>query len=117
MTIYGIPNCDTVQKTIKWFNAHKIAFEFYDHRQQGLTKAKLKQWVKQVGHEVLLNKKSTSWRALSKEGQAAINSSAAAIQLMHEMPTIIKRPVIENEDTIIAVGFDEQTLAQKIKDL
>jgi arsenate reductase len=107
ITIYGIPNCDTVQKTIAWFKANNITFEFYDYKKNGITAAKLKPWCKQKGWEVLLNKKSTSWRDLGKEAQANITDAKTAITVMVKTPSIIKRPVVEQAGKIVAVGFDK----------
>ncbi len=107
LTIYGIPNCDTVQKTIAWFKANNITFEFYDYKKNGITTAKLRPWCKQKGWEVLLNKKSTSWRDLDKEAQANITDAKTAIAVMVKTPSIIKRPVVEKNGKIAAVGFDK----------
>lgn len=107
ITIYGIPNCDTVQKTIAWFKANNITFEFYDYKKNGITAPKLRPWIKQKGWEVLLNKKSTSWRDLDKEAQANITDAKTAIAVMVKTPSIIKRPVVEQGGKIAAVGFDK----------
>ena len=65
ITVYGIPNCDTIKKTLAWFKQQKIEVEFWDYKRSGITKQKLSDWCKQVGWEVLLNKKSTTWRSLT----------------------------------------------------
>ena len=36
MTLYGIPNCDTVKKARDWLNAREIAFVFYDYKKCGV---------------------------------------------------------------------------------
>ena len=114
ITVYGIPNCDTIKKTLDWFKKHKVAIMFYDYKKEGITKQKLTAWCKLVGWEVLLNKKSTTWRGLSAEQQAKIINQTAAIKLMQENTSIIKRPVIEFEKNIL-VGFDENKLNTTFK--
>lgn len=104
--IYGIPNCDTIKKTLDWFKQHKIDFQFHDYKKSGITKEKLKGWTKQVGWETILNKKSSTWRGLTPEEQGKITTQAAAIELMAANTSIIKRPVIENNTEISIVGFD-----------
>lgn len=107
-TVYGIPNCDTVKKTTDWLTAHKITFSFHNYKKEGITASKLKSWCKQKGWEVLLNKKSSIWRGLDTTEQSKITTEKAAIALMAISSSIIKRPVIENGETIIVVGFDEK---------
>ena len=55
VTIYGIPNCDSIKKTIDWYNKHKIEFEFHNYKKAGIEEAKLNSWCEQVGWEILLN--------------------------------------------------------------
>lgn len=81
-TVYGIPNCDTVKKALVWLEAHQIPFEFHNYKKQGITAAKLKNWSSQLGWDVVLNKKSSTWRGLSPEVQATITNEKAAIKLL-----------------------------------
>jgi len=104
--VYGIPNCDTIQKTLDWYKKRNIPVEFHDYKKQGIKKEKLGHWCKEVGWEVLLNKKSTTWRSLSSADQKLVTNKDVAIKLMIEFPSIIKRPVIEMNDKIM-VGFNE----------
>jgi len=106
--VYGIPNCDTIKKTLAWFKQHHINIEFHDYKKSGIGKEKLTVWCKKAGWEVLLNKKSTTWRSLSVSEQEKIINQSSAINLMIENTSIIKRPVIEFRDRI-HIGFDEQT--------
>ncbi|MEI9933478.1 MAG: ArsC/Spx/MgsR family protein [Ferruginibacter sp.] len=69
MIIYGIANCDTIKKTLDWFKKNKIDFTFHDYKKVGISKSKLETWSKQVGWEILLNKKSSTWRSLSAAEQ------------------------------------------------
>lgn len=114
ITVYGIPNCDNIKKTLDWFKAHGQSILFHDYKKEGISKEALTKWCKQVGWEVLLNKKSTTWRGLTPEQQAGIKSQAAAISLMRENNSIIKRPVIEFGDQLL-VGFDDKMLTETFK--
>ena len=106
--VYGIPNCDTVKKVFTWLNEHKIPYQFHDYKKNGINPAKLKNWSKQAGWETLLNKRGTTWKELDAATQATINNEKAAIALMAENTSSIKRPVIEKEDKVVVVGFDEK---------
>ena len=110
--VYGIPNCDTIKKTLDWYKSKNIPVEFVDNKKAGITKEKLADWCKKVGYEVLLNKKSTTWRSLPVEVQQKIVNEKAAIQLMTEYTSIIKRPVIEINNNVI-VGFNETYFTKK----
>ena len=106
ITVYGIPNCDTIKKTLDWYKHNNIEVEFYDFKKSGITKDKLKGWCAKVGYDVILNKKSTTWRSLSKETQQKITGEKEAIELMTAYTSVIKRPVIEI-NTNVLVGFNE----------
>ena len=105
--VYGIPNCDTIKKSVAWLQKHRIPYAFHDYKKEGIATAKLKTWSKQVGWETILNKKSSTWRELGEARQASINNEKAAIAVMAENNSIIKRPVIEKDSKVVAVGFDE----------
>ena len=107
-TVYGIPNCNTVKKALNWLDEHKATYRFYNYKKEGITAGKLKSWSQQVGWEILLNKKGTTWRGLDAITQDSIINEKAAIELMAASTSIIKRPVIEKDDTIVTVGFDEK---------
>lgn len=106
ITVYGIPNCDTIQKTLAWYKKKNIPVDFHDYKKYGIKKEKLTQWCAEVGWELLLNKKSTTWRSLPLAEQQLVTGEKVAIQLMMEYPSIIKRPVIEMNNKLV-VGFNK----------
>ena len=115
MKISGIPNCNTVKKTLDWFKQHHIDYTFHDFKKLGVTDAKLEEWAEQTGWEALLNKRGTTWRMLDAGLQNSINSKADAFRLMKEKTSVIKRPVIETGSGTIILGFDEEQLAKLLK--
>ncbi|MEN9697591.1 MAG: hypothetical protein RLZ56_1012 [Bacteroidota bacterium] len=114
-TVYAIPNCNTVKKAIDWLKANKVAYEFHDYKKKGITAAQLTAWSKQIGWEALLNKKGTTWKQLPKELQASITTQKAAIALMMEKTSVIRRPLIEEDGTVLALGFDENDYKKALK--
>lgn len=114
ITIYGIPNCDTIKKTKDWFSKNKIDITFHDYKKEGISKKKLQDWCKEAGWETLLNKKGTTWRTIDPAVQAGVTNATAAIALMMDHNSLIKRPVIETGKKII-VGFDEKNISSLIK--
>ncbi len=117
MKIYGIPNCDTIKKTLDWFKENNIIYEFHDYKKEGITAAKLKSWFKQVGIDVIINKKSTTWKGLTIEEQLAMAHEKEAIAIILKNESIIKRPVIEHHEKVIMVGFKQTDYDQKLKSL
>jgi arsenate reductase len=115
MVLYGIKNCNTVKTAIDWLNKNKIAFEFHDYKKQGITPAKLSAWSKQVGWESLVNKRGTTWRQLDEAVQKKVINEKAAIALMMEKNSVIKRPLIEEGDKVLLLGFDEEEYTKKLK--
>ena len=103
MIIYGIKNCDTVKKARKWLDQHGIDYRFHDFRQDGLEPAVLHRWSQVLGWETLLNRRGTTWRQLGEAEREHLDEDHALI-LMHDLPTLIKRPVLEYGDQI-RVGF------------
>lgn len=104
--LFGIPNCDTIKKARKWMTENGIEYEFHDYKKLGVPEKELKNWIKQVGWEVLLNKRGTTWRKLDESTKESVDEKLA-IQIMLENPSIIKRPVLDSNDKII-VGFSEE---------
>lgn len=49
--IYGIPNCDTVRKAVKWLEAEGIDHEFIDYRKNPLERSTLEAWDQAIGWE------------------------------------------------------------------
>jgi len=107
MTVYGIPNCNTVKKSLDWLKAHKIDFEFHDFKKKGITPDKLNEWCKVFGWETVLNRKGLTWKKLSKDEQAGIDNQEKAISYLINNTSAIKRPVIEKEGHPILISFDE----------
>ena len=109
-TLYGIKNCDTMKKAIKWLNEHGIEYQFHDYKKAGLDEQQLKAWVAQLGWEILVNRRGTTWRKLPETVRDGIDE-AKAIQLMLDNLSLIKRPVLVTDKTI-HVGFKADEYAE-----
>jgi len=103
LVVYGIKNCDTMKKARAWLDGEGVSYRFHDYKAEGIDHQTLKRWIKAVGWETLLNKAGTTFRKLPDHAKADINQ-AKAIALMSEQPSMIKRPVIE-DDRGVTVGF------------
>ena len=115
MIVYGIKNCNTVKTALDWLKKRKIDFEFHDYKGKGITEAKLKEWGKQIGWEALVNKRGTTWRQLDEGVKAKIVNESSAVTLMKEKTSVIKRPLIEKDGKVVALGFEEDVYKKKFK--
>lgn len=107
MIVYGIKNCNTVKSALDWLKKNAVEIEFHDYKTKGISETKLKQWSRQVGWEKLVNTRGTTWRQLDEATRQKVTSEAAAIALMMEKTSVIKRPLIEKDNKVVALGFDE----------
>ena len=105
LTLYGIPNCDTVKKARNYLDARGISYHFHDYKKAGVTAADLERWSDIVGWEKLLNKAGTTFKKLPDADKEDIDA-AKAIALMLANPSMIKRPVVEGGKALL-VGFKE----------
>jgi arsenate reductase (glutaredoxin) len=114
ITLYGIPNCDTVKKARAWLTAHGVAHTFHDLKKQGLPEAELDAWIAALGWERLLNRAGTTWRRLDDATRAAVVDAASARALMLAQPSVIKRPVVRwatGADAALTSGFSPERFA------
>ena len=109
VTIYGIPNCDTMKKARGWLESHGVDYAFHDYRKQGLEPQRLDGWVEKLGWEVLLNKTGTTFRKLADADKENLDAGRAkALMLAH--PAMVKRPVLSLDGRLL-VGFKPETYA------
>lgn len=101
--VYGIRNCDTVRATLKWLETRNVPHTFHDLRKEGVNEALLVSWAASAHGPYLVNKRSTTWRQLGDDEKQAAQSNPVPVLMTH--PTLIKRPVITDGQTILDVGF------------
>ena len=113
ISIYGLRNCDTCRKALKWLAAQDIEHQFYDVRKDGLTESDVARWIEELGWEALLNRRGTTWRGLAADEKDNIDGLSAC-RLMIEYPALIKRPIFELDGAVM-VGFkdDQKSLLLK----
>ncbi|NHI01798.1 ArsC family reductase [Oceanimonas sp. MB9] len=110
VTLYGIKNCDTIKKARKWLEQAGVDYRFVDHRADGLDPEQLAHWLEQLGWEQLLNKRGTTYRALSDADKAALGPESAAA-LLQAHPAMIKRPLLDL-DGELHLGFKPEHYAR-----
>lgn len=103
LVVYGIKNCDSVKKARAWLDAQQIVYRFHDYRLDGLDAALLQRFIEALGVDAVLNQRSTSWRQLDDTQKRDLTPDKA-LQLMLAVPTLIKRPILDDGQRLI-VGF------------
>lgn len=106
VVVYGIDNCDQVRKARAWLRAQGVVFRFHDFRVDGLDGSLLARWMGHLPWDALLNRRGLGWRGLDPARKSTVVDQSSAAELMLEMPTLVKRPVLEAGDRIL-VGFSE----------
>lgn len=111
-TLYGIKNCDSVKKARAWLEQNNLDYQFYDYKIEGVSLQLLQKFAKNSDWEVLLNRRSTSWRQLSDAQKNDLNTESA-LQLLQQYPTLIKRPILEAGDVFL-IGFNADEYQQAL---
>ncbi len=107
ITLFGIPNCDSVKKARVWMQDHQVEHDFHDFKKQGVPEAALDTWLDQAGWETLVNRKGTTWRQMDPDAQAAVRDRDSARRQLLATPSLIKRPVVMRGRQVV-VGVNPQ---------
>jgi arsenate reductase len=104
VTVFGIPNCDTIKRARAWLEQHGIAYHFHDYKKSGVDADKLAAWIVKFGWEKVLNRAGTTFKKLPDDVKAALDTAGAA-GIMLENPSAIKRPIVEYDGGAL-LGFN-----------
>lgn len=108
ITLYAIPQCDTVKKSRAWFDNQRLPYRFHDYKKLGVPADHWELWCRRLGCTALVNRQGTTWRKLAPQFQEAIQSDAGALGLVSAYPSVIRRPVVEWMGTnglMVSVGW------------
>jgi Spx/MgsR family transcriptional regulator len=106
VTVFGIPNCDTVKRARALLQERGVSHTFHDFKRQGVPPERLDAWMAALGWERLLNRQGTTWRKLDEAAKAAVVDAASARALMLTQPSVIRRPVVEWADGTVTDGLE-----------
>ncbi len=102
--LYGIKNCDSVKKAIKFLKANEIVYELIDFKATPVGCDTVAPWLKQVEMKTLFNTRGTTYRTL-KLKELNLDEAQQLTWLCKEN-LLIKRPVLE-VDGKITVAFNQ----------
>lgn len=110
VTMYGIRNCDACRKAMKWLQDNDIEYGYFDIRESGLDVKLLSKWLKNVGPDKLLNRRSATWRKIPQSERDQLNEETARDMVLR-YPTVMKRPVLDLGHRVI-FGFDPSVYSE-----
>ena len=109
-TLYAIPNCDTVKKARTWLTENGIDYQFHDYKKQGIDRATIDRWLTQKSWPELVNRTGMTWKNLPDADKPT--NTEEAVALMLEKTSVIRRPLIELNGEIVALGFKADEYAK-----
>ena len=113
ITLYGIKNCDTVKKAIKYLDSLGIEYQFFDYKKQLPSTELVQSWVEQFGWDTVLNKRGTTYRKLDEDTKASLHADNV-VDVLLANPSAIKRPVLVTENTTL-IGFKADEYQDTLK--
>ena len=108
ITVYGIPNCDTIKRARTWLSEQGLEYVFHDYKKSGVPADHLARWLSELGWEKVVNRSGTAWRKLDDETKAAVTDAASAAVVVTANPSVIKRPIVEWNNGTLSVGFSAE---------
>lgn len=108
ITVFGIPNCDKIRKTLSWLDTHSVEHQFVDLKKSPLEADELDVIVTQIGLDTILNRRGTTWRKLGLADKALSDKELQDVLLQNQ--SMIIRPLIEKDGVFLA-GYDEDAFS------
>jgi len=102
-----------MKKARAWLDGRGVAYQFHDYKVAGLERQRLEAWAGTVGWETLLNRAGTTFRKLPGKDRDGLTEKKA-IALMLAQPSMIKRPVLDVDGTLL-VGFRPHQYASVLR--
>lgn len=106
LTVYGIPNCQSVKKALALLTDRGVEHVFINFKKTPLTSDQIASWLEKVPASILVNRRGTSWRQLSDDEKAAAEGHESLLAPLVAKPTLIKRPIVEWPDGHVTTGLD-----------
>jgi len=101
--VYGIPNCGTCQKALKWLDAHGVNYQFINTKENPPGEEMIQGWVKSLTSKAMRNTSGRSYRELGEDRQMWTDKQW--ITAFADDAMLLKRPLIVKDGLAVLVGF------------
>jgi len=109
--LFGIPNCDTVKKARTYLEKQSVAFEFVDFKKMPPTAEQIGLWTKSFG-DLPVNKKGQTYKKHAATFESL--SEKDKINFIIANSSMIKRPILMKDKTVLSFGFEESDYKMKL---
>ncbi len=103
LQIYGIPNCGTCKKALKWLDSQSVAYEFINTKENPPTREMIQEWVNSLTAKAMRNTSGRSYRELGEQRNNWTDEEW--IDAFARDAMLIKRPIMVKDGTAVLVGF------------
>jgi len=103
--LFGISNCDRVKKARTYLEKKSISFQFVDFKKAAPTVELILLWQKAFG-DLAINTKGQTYKKHSAEFEKL--TFQERVHFLIKYPSMIKRPILQKEKTVLCFGFDEK---------
>jgi len=111
LKIYGIKNCDSVRKALKFLKSHEIPFTFIDFRENPVDESTIRQWLQYADIKTLFNTRGTTYRTLKLKERNLDDEEK--MEWLAKENMLIKRPVIVLDKKVI-IGYNESQYSEQL---
>ncbi len=101
--VFGIPNCGTCKKALKWLEENNISYEFINTKENPPNQEAIASWVGSLGAKPMRNTSGKSYRALGEE--RATWGDTKWIEEFSKDVMLLKRPLFVKNGQAVLVGF------------
>lgn len=114
LQVYGIPNCGTCKKALKWLDANGVDYTFINTKDQPPSPEQITDWVATLTAKPMRNTSGLSYRALGEDKKTW--SDEQWIAAFSEDAMLLKRPLFVKDKKAVLVGFraKEEELQEKL---
>lgn len=103
LEVYGIPNCGTCKKALKWLDANGVTYSFINTKEQPPSREQITDWVAALTAKPMRNTSGMSYRALGEDKKTW--SDEQWIEAFSEDAMLLKRPLFVKSGKAVLVGF------------
>ncbi|MEM8612730.1 MAG: Spx/MgsR family RNA polymerase-binding regulatory protein [Cyanobacteria bacterium P01_H01_bin.105] len=103
LEVYGIPNCGTCKKALKWLDANGVDYDFINTKEHPPSREQITNWVATLTARPMRNTSGMSYRALGEDKKTW--SDDQWIDAFTKDAMLLKRPLFVKREKAVLVGF------------